>query len=165
MISNYNDFYRALHDPSVTEIDLAGNAKIELKEPIELDRPVTIRGNGGMIYGNVPHAVRITGSEITIEDLVMNEFGRAVMIDAEDHTAENIILRKLMINDPGYGVGISIGSSESNGQIKNVTISGCTFNSGYSDETADKLGFTDGSNAIYVSARSEEHMSELQSRI
>ena len=134
------------------EILFAENGAFVLDKPVNIRRPVKIRGNHACLSGDVPYGIGIYCSDVEVSDLVIDKVVKGVMIDAEDHTAENITLKDLIINDPGYGVGINIGSTKSHGFIHNVLVEGCVINSGYDEDASEKMGFHDGAMGFNIAA-------------
>ena len=134
------------------EIELAPGAEFSLDIPLVLGMPLRIKGNGAVLSGKAPCAVMICSGNTEVSELTLNGYGCAVNIDAMGGTADGISLRNLTINDPGYGVCINIGSSKSNSSLRNILISGCTLNSGYSREFAEESGIRDGAMGFNIAA-------------
>ncbi len=133
-------------------IELSENHSFILKEPIVIRRSISLLGHGCTLKGDVSEAIIIHSGNVSVEGLVIDKIARSVLVDGLDQEIENIRIANVLINDPGFGVGINIGSSENHGTIRNLCIEDCVINSGYSEEDSLKTGIFDGAMGFNISA-------------
>ena len=141
---------RAVSDNDEFIIDL--KEPVALETPIIIKKPIHMKGNGVTLNGKTESAFVINSGNVVIHGFIIDKIVRSVIIDALDQKIENILLSDITINDPGYGMGFNIGSSESYGKIINTTIENCTVNSGYDEADSLKTGIFDGAMGFNISA-------------
>ncbi len=112
----------AIANGDVDNVELSKNVVIEKSEPLTLDKPITINGNGATIKDSL----NITGDNVTVKDVVLND---KVTVSGDNAVLDEIEMTGV---DTGYtaskpsGVALIKVTSEgeftlTNSEITNVT--------------------------------------------
>lgn len=108
-------------------IELQQNDHISLgTQPLPILSPLEIRGNGTTIVGNGGMGLILMASNTSIDDLVMDNFSTAVMINSHGQNISDISIKNCYFRR-FTECSLMTGSDLSNGKISNVSIADCTF--------------------------------------
>ncbi|MCI8714096.1 MAG: hypothetical protein HFH23_18070 [Ruminococcus sp.] len=133
-------------------VELDGTKTYELTRCLSVNRPITIKGNGAVLVGDISEAISVSSGGVKVDGLTLDGFAKAVNVDALDTVAEHIELSHLTINDPGYGVCVNIASTENGGTIRDLYIHDCVMNSGYDRSATEEGRGGDGATGFIISA-------------